>query len=200
MKIVPLNIKGLRSPNKMMKVLLDLKRLHPDVIFLQKTHLKTDDFSRMNKLLVGHVFGSLAVEGKVGVVMLIGKLFPFSLVSQWLNDERHISHIVINHGGEDISLYNVYGLNDNNITFFRSLSSKVLCDTSRNIIVGADMNSAYSVDEDRKSGGSSKTPKPPRTRDKMISPLLALTGLRDSWRESYPEGREYTHYSHVHQS
>lgn len=58
MKNVSWNIKGLCSPNKRMKVLLHLKCLRPDVVFLQETHLKAEDFPRMHKLWVSQVFGS----------------------------------------------------------------------------------------------------------------------------------------------
>lgn len=65
-----------------MMVLCHQKRLRPDVVFLQETHLKADDFPRMLKLSVGQVFGSLAVGGKAGVLTLIYKNVPFGLMSQ----------------------------------------------------------------------------------------------------------------------
>lgn len=117
-KIVSWNIKGLRSLHKWMKVLRYLKRLQPDVVFLQKTHLKTEDFQRMNKLWVALVFGSSAVGGKAGVFTLIKKHFPFDLKSQRSDTEGRISHIAIKHREISVSLYNIYGPNDDNKAFF----------------------------------------------------------------------------------
>lgn len=70
-----------------MKVLRHLKRFHPDVVFLQESHLVVEDFHRMAKLWVGLVFGSPAVGGRVDVLTLIIKHIPFAMVSQWSDME-----------------------------------------------------------------------------------------------------------------
>lgn len=48
------NVKGLRSPQKRMKVLRHLRKLKTDVAMLQETHLHSQDFFRMRKLWMGH--------------------------------------------------------------------------------------------------------------------------------------------------
>lgn len=53
------NIKELRSPNKKITILHHLKCLHPQVVFLQKTYLKIEDFLSMAKVLDHFVRGWL---------------------------------------------------------------------------------------------------------------------------------------------
>lgn len=48
----------------------------------------------------------------------------------------------------DGSLYNVYGPNDNNKVFFHSLGSRVQVDSTRHIVVGRDLNSVHTLEED----------------------------------------------------
>lgn len=47
MKAITWNVKGLRSPNKWMKVIRLLKRYKLDAVFLQESHLPESDFQRL---------------------------------------------------------------------------------------------------------------------------------------------------------
>lgn len=56
-----------------MKILRRLKRIHTDIVLLQETHLKDEEFKRMQKLWVGNVLCSGAVDRKAGVMILVHK-------------------------------------------------------------------------------------------------------------------------------
>lgn len=49
MKVISLNVNGLRSPIKQSKILLKLKRENIDIAFLQETHLRETEHVRLKK-------------------------------------------------------------------------------------------------------------------------------------------------------
>lgn len=124
----------------------------------------------MNKLWVGRVFGSLADGDMAGVLTLVNKTLPFDLESQWSDQEGRVSHIVITHGGISMSIYNIYGLNDDNKTFLQSLGSRLASDPSSNIEVGGDLNSVHIPTEDPRGVDASGTPKHALARDRVLPP------------------------------
>lgn len=103
MKVITWNVKGLRSPNK------NDKMYHPDIVFLQESHLSESHFHRMNKLWVDQVYGSPAIQGKVGVLTLIHKNFSHSDILHENYQEGRVSIDKVLCDGTEITLYNVYG-------------------------------------------------------------------------------------------
>lgn len=79
----------------------------------------------MCKLWVGHAYGSPAVNAKVEVDTLIHKNFPYTLVSSEHNSDGRVSHLIISHAGEELSLYNIYGPNAENKTIYQNLGVQV---------------------------------------------------------------------------
>lgn len=178
-----------------MKVLCFLKRYCPDVVFLQETHLEASDFHRMNKLWVGQVFGSPSVQGKAGVLTLLHKNF-----SHTSDDGGRESIVTISQGGRVTALCNMYGPNGDNAPFFQNLGVQVHEMTADAVILGRDLNTVLSPREDRKSSKAPRHAPPDRRSDMVLPPFLEVTGLRDVWRDCNPEGRDFTHFSHAHQS
>lgn len=72
-KIVSWNVKGLRSPYKLMKILRHSQWVRTDVALLQETHLDAADFFRMKRLWVRQVLVLALVGRKAGVLILIQK-------------------------------------------------------------------------------------------------------------------------------
>lgn len=116
MKVIYWNIKGLQSPNKRSKVLRFLKRYHPNVVCLQKTHLPEGDFHSMMKLW--EVYGSPATGGKASVLTLVNRNFPHSFVSHENDSEGRVSVVKVLCGGNELALCNIYGPNGDNAAFF----------------------------------------------------------------------------------
>lgn len=183
-----------------MQILRHLKKLRPDIAMLQETHLGEGDLSRMKKLWVGTVYGSPAQGNRAGVLTLIHKHFPHTLVSHDTDEEGRISHLVIDHYGERLNLFNVYGPNGENKEFFHELGVRVGCTRSENTLVGGDFNTVGHPSEERQAETSSERNTPSRSADRVLPPFLQDTGLSDCWRDSHPDSREYTHYSHAHKS
>lgn len=77
LRIVSWNIKGLASAVKRSKVLSHLKRLNSDIVFLQETHTRTNDQTRLKCPWVAEVFHSSFSSKARGVAVLIGKSVSF---------------------------------------------------------------------------------------------------------------------------
>lgn len=101
-------------------------------------------------------------------------------------------------GGTEFTLCNVYGLNGDNATFFKDLGIKVK--QSGYTILGGDLNTVLFPLEDWSAGEGRQHLPSTRESDTVLLAFLQITGLRDVWRDSHPEGRDYTFFSHVHQS
>ena len=140
MKVISWNVKGLRSPNKRMKILRHLKRIKADIALLQETHLSASDFPRMKKLWVGTVLGSEAVGRKAGVLLLIHKNLPCSVLA--VNSDSHgrliSAHLKI--GSKELVVSNVYAPNSPGGSFYCELSSWLLQNTNLPHLVGGDFN------------------------------------------------------------
>lgn len=201
MKIISWNTKGLRSPNKRIKILRFLGKYRPDVVFLQETHLLEADFSRMHKLWVGQIYGSPAAQGKAGVITLINKNFAHSLLSHTHDSEGRESIVKLMHEGTELVLCNIYGPNGENRVFYDNLGVKLRSIPSGSLIMGGDLNTVLSPGEDRQ--GHEIMGRPPtqsRPSDRVLPSFLRVTGLRDVWRETHPEGRDFTFFSHARQT
>lgn len=147
----------------------------------------------MAKLWVGPVYGSPSVQRKAGVITLIHKNFLHTFLSHVNDSHGRESHTVILHGGEVIRLYNVYGPNGDNRTFFHNLGVKIQNIGPQAVILAGDLNIFPQVD--RRGSNIRGSPGPPRTSDMVFPLFLTTTALRDGWR-----GRDYSFFSLVHQS
>lgn len=94
---------------------------------------------------------------------------------------------------EMISIYNIYGPNERPKPFFQSLVPLLHSDPFLHKVVGGDLNVVANVEEDRSDFGC-------RSSQRSKTKFLSMVDLADVWREYHPEGREFTHYSHAHNS
>lgn len=65
-------------------------------------------------------------------------------------------------------------------------------------IVGGDFNAVVNSAEDRR--GLAGKLRAPRSRPSVLLSFLPICQLLDSWRVLHPDGREFTHFSHPHNS
>lgn len=80
LKIITWNVQGMKQPQKRSKILRHLRKHKADIALLQETHLLEPDFQRLKKWWVGRVEGSPAVGRKAGVVTLIRKSLPYTII------------------------------------------------------------------------------------------------------------------------
>lgn len=71
------NVRGLNGPVKRAKVFQNIKLHKADIIFLQETHLKLSDHTRLRRPWVGQIFHSSFNTKARGTAILISKKLQF---------------------------------------------------------------------------------------------------------------------------
>lgn len=101
-------------------------------------------------------------------------------------------------GEQPISIHNVYGPNVDGRNFFQTMETRLFMDNTPQKLVGGDLNAVINCEEDRRGaiGGSGVQ----RSQSSPLTPLLSNCHLIDAWRSFHPDSREYTHFSHPHNS
>lgn len=90
---------------------------------LQETHLPVADFCRMRKLWVGKTYGSAAVKGKAGVLILIHKNLPCDIESSTQDEEGHLLTVHLRVSSKDLVVTNVYAPNSPTKSLFQTVTS-----------------------------------------------------------------------------
>ena len=76
-KFISWNLRGFNGPVKRTKVFQHLKLLKADIVFLQETHLKINDHTRLRRPWVGQVFHSVFDPKARGAAILVLKKIQF---------------------------------------------------------------------------------------------------------------------------
>lgn len=97
--------------------------------------------------------------------------------------------------GRELTIANVYAPNDSQTTFFTNFFNILQQYHSPHIILGGDFNSAYQPNLDR-----SKQNQNSKTFSKTTITHINSLQLIDTWRSLNLGAREYTFYSHPHDS
>uniref|UniRef100_A0A8C5LTV4 Reverse transcriptase domain-containing protein n=1 Tax=Leptobrachium leishanense TaxID=445787 RepID=A0A8C5LTV4_9ANUR len=99
--------------------------------------------------------------------------------------------------GETYLLVNIYAPHPPHLKFFSDLYSTLLQYTFTHCIIGGDFNAVLDPVLDRSRVGSCPAPLRASVGPRFLKDHLALF---DAWRYINPEGRDYSFYSHPHDS
>lgn len=78
-KFISWNVKSLNHPVKFKKIFSHLKQLSVDIAFLQETHIRSCDSSRLVRGWAGQVFQSNFCSKARGVAIMISKNVHFTV-------------------------------------------------------------------------------------------------------------------------
>ena len=133
------NVRGLNKIVILKQVMDRLRRLKAQIIFLQETHLASEDVMGVRRRWPGQVFSASGSSNSSGVITLIHKAVPFNLIR--VTEDRFGRYIIIECEllSVRVNLVNVYGTNTDNPTFFRQLFL-MLAALPGQIIIGGDFN------------------------------------------------------------
>lgn len=185
------NCKGLNQPIKRSKV---LKHLGVHIAFLQETHLKPSDHTRLRKRWVGQVYHSSFQSRSRGVAILIHKSVNFTC-SDFSSDPNGRYVLVSGKlNGIQVALLNVYGPNWDDSGFFRSVFSSIPDQSRYHLILGGDFNCWLNPSLDRSSTKTTVL----SSSAKMIRSAMDEFSLTDPWRFHNPSNKIYSFFSHVH--
>ena len=196
-KLYSLNTKGLNIPEKRSKLLLLLKKSGSDIIFLQETHFKTDNYTIFTDKYFPHILHATNSDSKSkGVSILISKHCPIQILDTKVDREGRFLFIKGTLYNQSVTLANIYAPNRLHAPFFTDIIESLELFASGLVILGGDFNLTMNPLLDT-SSGSSKTPY--RTLN-LIKKLLHRLSLHDSWRTMNPSSKDYTFYSPPHNS
>uniref|UniRef100_A0A669BRS1 Reverse transcriptase domain-containing protein n=1 Tax=Oreochromis niloticus TaxID=8128 RepID=A0A669BRS1_ORENI len=190
------NVKGLNNPVKRSKIFSHLKRLNPDIVFLQETHLQDTHHCKLRYSWVGETFHSTFNSKARGVAILISKKVDF-MVSKTIEDKNGRFLII---AGKlfhtPVLLVNIYAPNFDNPDFTNNLFSTLPFLDTHCLILAGDLNCVMNPTLDRSS---------PRvftqsSMSKSISDFMSQNGFVDPWRTRNPQTKKFSFFSQVHQS
>lgn len=188
------NVKGLNHPVKRRRVFSHIKQLKAAIIFLQETHIRNSDNSRLMRGWAGQQFHSAFQAKARGVSILINLNTAFQH-HKVLPDPNGRYIIVIGHlYNMPVVLANVYAPNIDDAEFFESFFSSLPDLSSHSLILGGDFNCWLDPFLDR----SSTKPASLSKSASLIQSFLSKFGVSDIWRRLHPAQREYSFFSHVH--
>lgn len=195
-KYISWNIKGVNNPVKRKRVMTHLKGLNANVAFLQETHLRTGEHFRMRRDWVGQVFHSNFHSKSRGAAILVDKSTPF-VASEVIADPK--GRYVIVTGklfSTPLVLASVYAPNWDDTSFISSFLSAIPNLDSHLLILGGDFNCTMSPVLDK----SSRRTTGPSKCALLIQYFLQKYAMCEAWRFLHPTDRQYSFYSHVHQT
>lgn len=188
------NCRGINNPVKRSKVLHHLHLLKAHIVFLQETHLKVSQHLALRCRWVGQVFHS-SFQGRArGVAILFHKSIPFTC-SNVISD-RNGRYVIISGTlfSTKVLLVNIYGPNQDDGDFFKSVFSLLPDMSSHKLILGGDFNCWLDPRLDRSSSKFTAL----SATAKVIRNFMSEFAISDPLRVFHPTKKAYSFFSPVH--
>lgn len=193
--IISHNVNGLNIPEKRTKLLKELKKANPAIVYLQETHFKNNNIPKLTDGHFTKAYHATNPTAKTkGVTILFSKHSPFSPSKQLVDPEGRYIFIKGTWDGTLVTLANVYFPNKAHITFCQKIVDELRWFAEGCIILGGDFNIPLNPQQDTSSGYTSVAYK----ILKRIKKLLQSLSLVDTWRSTHPSDRDYTFFSSPH--
>lgn len=194
-KLVSLNARGLNTPEKRSKLLLNISRSKADIVFVQETHFRSDAIPKLRNPYYPTVYhASNPLHKSKGVSILIAKRCPFQITDTLVDQKGRYLFLKGSLFGKTITLANIYAPNIRQVPFFRTITDLLTNFQEGTLVLGGDFNAPLSPIQDTSTGTSSL----PYTALKTIKSQLRCLLLHDTWRTKNPDGKDYTFYSIPH--
>lgn len=196
LKFLSWNVKGLNHPVKRRKVFSHIRQFGTAIAFLQETHIRGSDNSRLVSRWAGQHFHSTFQAKARGVSILINHNIPFehhNVISDTNGRYIIVSGKLYN---TMVVLANVYAPNVDDVGFLNGFFSSLPDLSSYSLILGGDFNCWLNPVLDR----SSSNPGIMSKSASLIQSFLDNYGVTEIWRYLHPNKREYSFFSHSHQT
>ena len=194
--LVSLNINGLNNPVKRGKVILKMRKVKAQIIFLQETHLSKEEHEKLKKFGYRKTYYSTCRQSrKRGVAIMIQNTVNFECLKEINDDEGRYVIVKGKLENKMITLVNVYAPPESDKHFFKALFSTISSEAEGIMMCAGDFN----VILDHKIDTTSKK-KNKIHLTKFMNMSLKEQGMKDVWREFHPTEKDYTHYSNTHKT
>lgn len=120
-KFTSWNCRGLNKLTKVKQVMSRIKSLKSKVVFLQETHLLSEDVSKIARRWQGQVLSAPYTTHARGVMILIHKSVPLRVQNVVKDSAGRYIMVQGRLLSETITLINVYGPNEDDPKFYDSL-------------------------------------------------------------------------------
>lgn len=169
------NVRGLGGQIKRSRVFSHLKYLSADIVFLQETHLRTVDHSRLRKPWVGQMFHSNFNSKSRGTAIIIHKRIKF--VPDHIHSDPGGRYIIVSGtlNQMPVVLVSVYAPNWDSPNFMSTLFSHLPNLNSHHLILGGDLNCVVDSSLDRSQPRSTM----PSAMSKTLLTLMDRVGCVD---------------------
>lgn len=190
LKVTSWNVRGMTKITKLKQVFTRLKQLDSSIVFIQESHLLSEDMIRVRRRWPGQVMSACFASRSRGVLVLIHKNVPFQVTNTITDTAGRYLIVQGTLLGENIILVNAYCPNDDNPSFFENLFL-LIASLPGKVLMAADFNLTLDPLLDRSSGIDASHPQ----SRKKLQQFMRELALCDPWRLQNPTKREFSCYS-----
>ncbi|NP_001085982.1 MGC82982 protein [Xenopus laevis] len=195
LNIYTINANVLNSPWKRKALLQEIKAKKIHIALIQETHYKTDHIPKWYDKHFSNIIHSTPQPTKVrGTAILIANSLEFELDRIKNDTHGNYSFVKGKIHSEKQTFASIYLPNAEQNKVMEQICTQLLAFAEGTLILGGDLNTPLDPKIDCSSGTASITYK----KIKQIKLQLQLLQVMDSWRIHHPTGRDYTHFSHSH--
>lgn len=191
-----LNVQGMNSPQKRVKIFKYLKQQKIDIACLQETHFSTTSCPKYFAAHYPQIFLANASTKHRGVLIAISKTVPFICSKQIADPNGRYLILQGTVQDNEVTIMSYYAPNTNPGPFLTHVCSLLRSHQKGTLLLAGDSNVTLNPSLDKYPSDH----KPPSAAAKSFSQSLQNCDLIDIWRELHPLSRDYTHYSHPHHS
>lgn len=182
LRIISLNVRGLRTPSKLGKIVSELTFLNCDVIFLQETHVSCKtQADKVERLWNGKCFWSFGTSNSASVAVFFSPRFPGEIVRYLFDSNGRILSLLIDFQNYRFNLVNVYAPTavSERKSFFSCLYDFFI--SQGTLIIGGDFNC---FDNTLDKFNCSIVPSIDKSSLRSLKSDFSLT---DIWRKQNPQ-------------
>ena len=187
-KIISANCQGLRDKSKRADVLNYVKRLRPNIICFQDTHLTKKEENELRTLSKCECFISGVKTNSRGVAILLMNNFEYKVVASSLDNQGNMIYVDLMLGSISFHLINIYAPNTDTPTFFQNVNVLIEENTMDHIVVCGDFNLVLNPKIDCSNYVGINNP---NARQTLIETLNTYN-LKDAFRYFNPDTSRFT--------
>ena len=191
LKFSTLNVKGLASVDKRLQVFEWLKLNKSSVYFLQEMHCTQQNLFKWSKEWGNTIYisGNSSNSKGVGILLNLNKSYSVNNYIEVVEGRLQLLDIEIDK--KSFIFINIYGPNEDDVTFMNKLEDLINQYNDRTIILGGDFNTVIDYKLDKYNGKENTK----RKSNQIINKIIDNCELNDIWRTKYPDIKRYTWHS-----
>uniref|UniRef100_A0A803JT41 exodeoxyribonuclease III n=1 Tax=Xenopus tropicalis TaxID=8364 RepID=A0A803JT41_XENTR len=197
LKIYTINANGLNSPWKRRALLQELKTNKIQVALIQETHYKKDQIPKWYDKLYSAIIHSTPQPTKVrGTAIVLSNDLHLEILSTKIDPQGNYTFLKGKLNSVTYTFASIYLSNKEQVDIMNKIHDTLLLFAEGTLIVGGDFNTPLEPRLDCSTGATSL----PFKQIKRIKQQLYSLQLSDCWRIFYPQDKNYTFYSHSHET